>query len=116
MVRVFSALSGYGAIFPAAILPCWHQDAASLQLDGVIVSNHGGRQLDGVTSTVEKIGQGQPKTGHRDRSGMAGSFTITQKAFAENGLSLTPSMPYLRWRDTKKSNYNYGADSNFENR
>ena len=55
MVLVFSALSGYGAIFPAAILPCWHQDAASLQLDGVIVSNHGGRQLDGVTSTVKAL-------------------------------------------------------------
>jgi L-lactate dehydrogenase (cytochrome) len=31
------------------------QQAASLQLDGVIVSNHGGRQLDGVTSTVKAL-------------------------------------------------------------
>jgi len=31
------------------------RQAASLQLDGVIVSNHGGRQLDGVTSTVKAL-------------------------------------------------------------
>jgi len=31
------------------------RQAASLQLDGVIVSNHGGRQLDGVTSSVAAL-------------------------------------------------------------
>jgi L-lactate dehydrogenase (cytochrome) len=31
------------------------RQAATLQLDGVIVSNHGGRQLDGVTSTVKAL-------------------------------------------------------------
>jgi L-lactate dehydrogenase (cytochrome) len=31
------------------------RQAAALQLDGVIVSNHGGRQLDGVTSTVKAL-------------------------------------------------------------
>lgn len=31
------------------------RQAASLQLDGVIVSNHGGRQLDGVTSTARAL-------------------------------------------------------------
>jgi L-lactate dehydrogenase (cytochrome) len=31
------------------------RQAAALQLDGVIVSNHGGRQLDGVTSSVKAL-------------------------------------------------------------
>jgi len=31
------------------------RQAAAMQLDGVIVSNHGGRQLDGVTSTVKAL-------------------------------------------------------------
>jgi L-lactate dehydrogenase (cytochrome) len=31
------------------------RQAATMQLDGVIVSNHGGRQLDGVTSTVKAL-------------------------------------------------------------
>ena len=31
------------------------RQAATLQLDGVIVSNHGGRQLDGVTSSVKAL-------------------------------------------------------------
>ena len=31
------------------------RQAATLQLDGVVVSNHGGRQLDGVTSTVKAL-------------------------------------------------------------
>jgi L-lactate dehydrogenase (cytochrome) len=31
------------------------RQAAALQVDGVIVSNHGGRQLDGVTSTVKAL-------------------------------------------------------------
>jgi len=31
------------------------RQAAALQLDGVIVSNHGGRQLDGVTSSVRAL-------------------------------------------------------------
>ncbi len=31
------------------------RQAATLQLDGVIVSNHGGRQLDGVTSSVRAL-------------------------------------------------------------
>jgi len=31
------------------------RQAASLQLDGVIVSNHGGRQLDGVTSSAKAL-------------------------------------------------------------
>jgi len=31
------------------------RQAASLQLDGVIVSNHGGRQLDGVSSSVKAL-------------------------------------------------------------
>ncbi len=31
------------------------RQAASLQLDGVIVSNHGGRQLDGVSSSVRAL-------------------------------------------------------------
>jgi len=31
------------------------RQAAAMQLDGVIVSNHGGRQLDGVTSSVKAL-------------------------------------------------------------
>jgi L-lactate dehydrogenase (cytochrome) len=31
------------------------RQAATMQLDGVIVSNHGGRQLDGVTSSVKAL-------------------------------------------------------------
>jgi len=31
------------------------RQAATLELDGVIVSNHGGRQLDGVTSSVKAL-------------------------------------------------------------
>jgi len=31
------------------------RQAAALQLDGVIVSNHGGRQLDGVTSSAKAL-------------------------------------------------------------
>jgi L-lactate dehydrogenase (cytochrome) len=31
------------------------REAANMQLDGVIVSNHGGRQLDGVTSSVKAL-------------------------------------------------------------